>query len=90
MFPLLTGYFAATPGSAHSQHTLRALVLAAVVSVMGASSVIATLMEGLRRAQDLPMDCWTFWQRRLRALVLVPLCLLPLALATVLVVFGNF
>ncbi len=87
VFPLLTGYFASTPGSSH---TVRALVLAAVVSVTGASSVIATLMEGLRRAQELPMDCWTFSQRRLRALVLVPLCLLPLLLATVLVVFGQF
>ncbi len=87
VFPLLTGYFAATPGSAH---TTRSLVLAAIVSVMGASSVIATLMEGLRRAQDLPLDCWTFWQRRLRSLVLVPVSLLPLLLATMLVVFGQF
>lgn len=85
--PLLTAYFAPNPGSAR---TLRALVLAGVVSLFGASSVIATLMEGLRRAQDLPLDCWTFWQRRVRALVLVPLSLIPSLAATALVVFGHF
>ena len=36
------------------------------------------------------MDCWTFWQRRMRALLLVPLSLLPLLVATLLVVFGQF
>jgi membrane protein len=67
-----------------------AAALAAIVSLMGASSVIATLMEGLRRANNLPMDCWTVWQRRGRALLLVPLSLVPLILASVLVVFGHF
>jgi membrane protein len=84
--PLLAGYFAAAPGSAR---TVRALILAGVVSFAGASSIMATLMEGLRRAQDLPPDCWTFWQRRVRALVLVPLSLVPSVAATVLVVFGQ-
>ncbi len=87
VFPLFTGYFVSAPGS--TPHTLRALVAAAVVSISGASSVIATLMEGLRRAAHLPENCWTFWQRRLRALALVPLSLLPLVLATVLVMFGR-
>jgi membrane protein len=86
VFPLLTGYFSSSP---NSPHTARALILAGFVSLTGGSSVIATLMEGLRRAADLPNDCWTFWQRRMRALMLVPLSLLPLALATVLVVFGQ-
>ncbi len=47
-------------------------------------------MEGLRRAHDLPLDCWTFWPRRRRAYLLVPLSLLPLAIASLLVVFGHF
>ena len=85
--PLLTGYFAPNQASAR---TVRALVLAALVSLTGASSVVATLMEGLRRAQDLPLDCWTFWQRRIRALVLVPVSLVPSIAATLLVVFGQF
>jgi len=32
-----------------------------------------TLMEGLRRARQLPRDSWSFWQRRRRSLELVPL-----------------
>jgi membrane protein len=87
VFPLFTGYFVSAPGG--SPHTVRALAVAVLVSVSGASSVIATLMEGLRRAAPLPENCWTFWQRRIRALVLVPLSLLPLMLATVLVMFGR-
>jgi membrane protein len=47
-------------------------------------------MEGVRRANDLPENCWTFLQRRLRALLLVPLSLVPFALASVLIVFGQF
>ena len=85
--PLLTGYFSPSPGSAR---TVRALVVAAVVSLIGASSVVATLMEGLRRAQGLPLDCWTFWQRRARAFLLVPLSLVPSLAATALVVFGQY
>ena len=85
--PLLTGYFAASPDG---RHTTRALILAVIVSITGASSVIATLMEGIARANGLPSDCWTFTQRRGRALLLVPLSLVPLSLATVLVVFGQF
>ena len=57
--------------------------------MIGASSVIATLMEGFRRAHDLPADCWGFWQRRVRAFVLVPLSLLPFLTASVLLVFGH-
>jgi membrane protein len=85
--PLLQGYFVDSP---HSPRSARALVVAFVVSLIGASSVLATLMEGVRRANDLPENCWTFWQRRLRALLLVPLSLVPFALATTLVVFGQF
>lgn len=69
-------------------HTLRALVSAGIVSFLGASNVIATLMEGLRRAEELP-DIWTFWERRRRAFRLVPLSLAPLAIVSVLVVFGH-
>ena len=83
--PLLEGYF-----QPHSTQTTHALVLSFLVSVTGASSVIATFMEGFRRANDLPEDCWTFWGRRARAYALVPLSLIPLAIASGLVVFGHF
>jgi len=85
--PLLQSYFVESPHSTRSAH---AIIVAFLVSITGASSVIATLMEGVRRANDLPADCWTFWQRRLRAFLLVPLSLVPFALASILVVFGHF
>ena len=56
--PLLDAAFEISPKHAHS---VRALVGAGIVSFLGASNVIATLMEGLRRARELPADCWTFW-----------------------------
>jgi membrane protein len=85
--PLLQSYFVASHPTIKSTH---ALILSCLVSLIGASSVLATLMEGVRRANDLQPDCWTFLQRRLRALLLVPLSLLPFALASLLVVFGHF
>lgn len=85
--PLLEGYFVTSP---HNVHSLHALILAALVSIAGASSVIATLMEGIRRANDLPLDCWSFMQRRGRAFLLVPLSLIPFVIASALVVFGHF
>lgn len=84
--PLLDAAFENSPEHAHS---LRALVGAGFVSFFGASNVIATLMEGFRRARNLPMHNWTFWQRRRRAFELVPLSLAPLAVASLLVVFGH-
>jgi membrane protein len=85
--PLLQSYFVDSPHSTRSTH---ALIVAFLVSLTGASSVLATLMEGVRRANDLPIDCWTFLQRRLRAFLLVPLSLVPFALASTVVVFGQF
>jgi membrane protein len=84
--PLLDVAFENSPEHTHS---LRALVGAGVVSFLGASNVIATLMEGFRRARNLPVHSWTFWQRRRRAFELVPLSLVPLAVASLLVVFGH-
>ena len=93
VLPLLTAYFEAKPpagsGIAPSPTTARALLLAVIVSISGASGVIATFMEGLRRAADLPIDCWSFLRRRARAVLLVPLSLVPLAIASILVVFGH-
>ncbi len=85
--PLLQGYFVDEPHSTHSTH---AFMVALVLGIIGASSVIATLMEGVRRANELPVNCWTFLQRRLRALLLVPLSLVPFTIASILVVFGHF
>jgi membrane protein len=83
---LLDVAFEITPNHTHS---LRALVSAGIVSFLGASNVIATLMEGLRRARELPADSWTFWQRRRRTFELVPLCLAPFAVISILIIFGH-
>ena len=84
--PVLAGYFSP---KTHVESSTRALVVAVLVSVSGAGGVIATLMEGLRRAADLPADCWSFLRRRGRAYALVPLSLLPMLLSSLLVVFGH-
>lgn len=84
--PILQSYFVTSP---HSRHSAHVLIVAVFVSLSGASGVIATLMEGIRRANQLPEDCWTFWQRRSRSLLLVPLSLVPLMIASLLVVFGH-
>ncbi len=83
---LLDVAFENSPQHAHS---VRALVSAGIVSFLGASNVIATLMEGLRRARELPVDSWGFWARRRRAFELVPLSLVPLAVFSTLIMFGH-
>ena len=84
--PLLQSYFVESP---HNARSARVLLVAFIVSFTGASSVIAKLMEGLRRANDLPRNCWTAWTRRIRTYILVPLSLLPFVITSALVVFGH-
>lgn len=84
--PLLEAYF--SPAQ-RSEHTVHALLGSMVVAIAGASSVMSTLMEGFRRAYDLPQTPGSFWPRRVRSLALVPLSLLPMTAASVLVVFGH-
>lgn len=87
--PGVSPLFAIAFGNAPHGHSVKALVSAGVVSFLGASNVIATLMEGLRRAQAQSRDSWTFWERRLRSFKLVPLALAPLGLVSLLLVFGH-
>lgn len=84
--PLLDAFFENSPKHTHS---MRALISASVVSFLGATNVISTLMEGLRRARNLPTNAWSFWERRRRTFELVPLSLIPLAAASLLIVFGH-
>ena len=84
--PILQSYFVDAP---HHGRSSRVVLVAAIVSITGASSVIAKLMEGLRRANNLPRNCWPAWRRRVRAYLLVPLSLLPFAITSILVVFGH-
>lgn len=62
---------------------------AASLSVFAGLGLMLSLMEGFRRAYRLPRDDWGFWHRRVRALMLVPISLGPLALATLVLVFGR-
>jgi membrane protein len=65
------------------------VISAAVLSLFAALGMMLSLMEGFRRAYRLPRSEWGFWERRLRALLLVPMVHVPLALATLLLVFGH-
>jgi membrane protein len=65
------------------------LLSATGFSIFAGLGVMLSLMEGFRRAYRNPVGDWGFWTRRMRALLLVPIVLLPLALATLLVVFGR-
>ena len=62
---------------------------ALTLSIFAGLGMMLSLMEGFRRAYRLPRDDWRFWERRLRALLLVPMVLVPLALATLLLMFGH-
>lgn len=62
---------------------------ALTLSIFAGLGMMLSLMEGFRRAYRLPRDDWSFWERRLRALLLVPMVLVPLALATLLLMFGH-
>jgi len=70
------------------QHTVRLLTSAAIVTVLAASGVMISWMEGFRKAYSM-QNTWSFWKERAIAFYLVFLALLPLGFATVLVVFGN-
>ncbi len=85
VLPVLEGYFTVT----HKSQTAGALLGSLVVSLFGAANVMATLMEGFRRAHDLPLLRGSFWHRRGRALALVPLSVVPMSATSALVVFGN-
>ncbi len=84
--PLLESYFE----NGHPTHkSTEAILIAAVVSLVSASGVIVTLMEGFRRAFDLSPNEWSFWEKRWRSLALVPIALFPLALASSIIIFGH-
>lgn len=73
----------------HTLHSLQVILSALTLSVLAGLGVMLSLMEGFRRAYRIPEEEWNFWGRRLRALLLVPIILIPLSLATVAIVFGH-
>ncbi len=65
------------------------ILSAASLAVIAGVGVMLSLMEGFRRAYRISRDSWGVWERWLRALMLVPIVLIPLALASLLLVFGH-
>ncbi len=70
-------------------HSAQLIFSSASLSVFAGLGMMLSLMEGFRRAYQLNRADWGFWQRRMRALLLVPIVLLPLTLATLVLVFGR-
>jgi membrane protein len=70
-------------------HSGRLITSGISLSIYAGLGLMLTLMEGFRRAYRLPRSEWGFWERRFRALLLVFIVLIPLALATLLLVFGR-
>ena len=65
------------------------VVSAVAVSLLAAMGMMLSLMEGFRKAYDLPRAEWRFWVERLVAFAMVTLCLVPMALSTILIAFGH-
>lgn len=77
------GFFQST-----KHHPTRIIFSASVVTVLAATGVMVSWMEGFRRAYSM-QNTWGFWKERLIAVYLVFLALVPLGFATMIVVFGD-
>lgn len=74
----------------HQVRSIPVILSATSLSIFAGLGMTLSLMEGFRRAYRLSMDeTWGFWGRRARALLLVPIVMLPLSVATIVIVFGH-
>lgn len=69
--------------------SLQVLLSASSLTFFAALGLMLTLMEGFRHAYELPRNGWSWWQVRLRAILLVPIALVPLSIASSVLVFGQ-
>ena len=69
-------------------HATRIIYSASIVTLLAASGVMISWMDGFRKAYNMA-NTWGFWHERGIALYLVLLGLAPLGFATILVAFGN-
>ena len=75
---------------AHRVHSLPVIASATSLSIFAGLGMTLSFMEGFRRAYRVAWeDTWGFWARRARALMLVPIIMIPLSVATLLIVFGH-
>jgi len=91
---LLQSYF-----QTERSFSLQVLLSAITLTCLAGWGMMSTLMDGFRRAYRLPIKprkdgagdngAWGYWQQRIRALLLVPIALVPLSLATFVVIFGH-
>lgn len=69
--------------------SVQLIVSAFSLGVFAGMGLMLSLMEGFRRAYRLPAEDWGFWNRRVRAMLLLPIVLAPLSAATIVIVFGR-
>jgi membrane protein len=69
--------------------SIRIVASSVVITIAAAIGVLLSLMEGFRRAYNLPRDEWNFWKEHSIAVALVPGTLVPMIFATILVAFGH-
>ena len=69
--------------------SMQVLLSATSLSLFAALGVMTTLMTAFHRFHKLPDKGWTGWELRLRAILLVPISLVPLSIATSVLVFGQ-
>jgi membrane protein len=89
VLPPGTMYLLQTTLNDGRMHSTQVILSAASLSVFAGLGVMSSLMEGFRRAYRQRRDSWGFWEKQWRALLLVPIVLLPLALASLLLMFGH-
>jgi membrane protein len=69
-------------------HATRIIYSASIVTLLAASGVMISWMDGFRKAYGMA-NTWGFWKERAIALYLVLLAFMPLGFATILVAFGD-
>jgi len=89
LLPVDTMFLIQSSLEARRIRSVQLIFSAASLSVFASLGLMLSLMEGFRRAYRLPREAWGFWQRRIRALLLVPISLVPLALASLVLIFGR-
>jgi membrane protein len=70
-------------------YSTKVLLSATSLSIFAGLGLMMSLMEGFRRAYQFPSGEWSYWQRVARAFLLVAIVLIPLWLASLLLVFGQ-
>ena len=70
-------------------YSVQVLLSATSLSIFAGLGLMQSLMEGFRRAYELPRGDWSYWKRVGRAFLLVPIVLVPMWLASLLLVFGQ-